>query len=201
MSQGNFYFCLDYPKVFITLNWLRGQSLTCVLSAKHHGIRPARLTPDRANRAFEELCTISCSGCASEGTRDLCFYRHALPPAVNAWLTAGLHALARSRLSSLRQYSALRRCPQLLLSNYAPYPKENILAHYKVFVLGGAELEKHTGLMLYNVRNAFSQAHLVCRWHIPIPDSHKGHQVLGTRSIAGSTHLFLFTSLPWHSNI
>lgn len=83
-SQGNFYFCLDYPKALIMLNWLWGQSLTCVPSASHHGIWPARLTPDGASRAPEALCTIPGSGCAPEGTRDLCFYRCALPPAANA---------------------------------------------------------------------------------------------------------------------
>lgn len=85
-SQGNFYFCLDYPKALIMLNWLRGQSLTCVPSASHHGIPPARLTPrpSRASRAPEALCTIPGSGCAPEGTRDLCFYRCALPPAATA---------------------------------------------------------------------------------------------------------------------
>lgn len=52
-------------------------------------------------------------------------------------------------------------------------PRQKKLSHYKVFVLGGTEVDKHPGLTLYAVSNTFPQVYLVFTWHIPLLDSPK----------------------------
>lgn len=160
-SQGNFYFCLDYPKALIMLNWLRGQSLTCVPSASHHGIPPARLTPDRAEppellKHFAQYLVVAVLLRAHEisaSTAVLC-------PLQRLQMTCYRTArFARSCLPSLRWGSALRWCPQLLLSNDAPYQKKNILAHYKVFCTWwGTVRETHRVNALQREECVFSSA-------------------------------------------